>query len=73
MTSAIPSSLRIRRLIIPVLICLQKVIEYLSKKGYSKTEAMLRAESANQDVENTALGTRTAGPEGTRYGKGLSE
>ena len=27
-----------------------QVIEYLSKKGYSRTEAMLRMESANQDA-----------------------
>ena len=50
-----------------------QVIEYLSKKGYSKTEAMLRAESANQDVESPSLGTRMVGADGTRYMRGLGE
>ena len=48
-----------------------QVIEYLSKKGYTKTEAMLRAESAVQDVESTSLGTRMAGSDSTRYMRGL--
>jgi len=29
----------------------KQVIEYLNKKGYSKTEAMLRMESSNQESE----------------------
>ena len=50
-----------------------QVIEYLSKKGYTKTEAMLRAESAVQDVESTSLGTRMVGSDSPRYMKGLGE
>ena len=50
-----------------------QVIEYLSKKGYTKTEAMLRAESAVQDVESTSLGTRMVGSDSTKYMKGLGE
>ena len=50
-----------------------KVIEYLSKKGYSKTEAMLRVESANQDIESTSLGTKMVGVDGTKYMKGLGK
>lgn len=33
----------------------RKVIEYLNKKGYSKTEAVLRAESANQEVDMNSI------------------
>lgn len=33
----------------------QIVIEYLSKKGYSKTEAMLRVESAHTDHEGRPI------------------
>ena len=32
-----------------------KVIEYLNKKGYSRTEAMLRAESAHTDKEGRPI------------------
>ena len=44
-----------------------KVIEYLSKKGYSKTEAMLRAESSNQEVESRLSSTRTEEVAGVKY------
>lgn len=33
----------------------QIVMEYLSKKGYSKTEAMLRMESAHTDAEGRPI------------------
>ena len=46
-----------------------KVIEYLSKKGYSRTEAMLRMESANQDVEGRPQHSRSDESGGARYGK----
>ncbi len=45
----------------------RKVIEYLSKKGYSKTEAMLRVESANQDVEGRSISTKTEEAGGVKY------
>lgn len=32
-----------------------KVIDYLAKKGYSRTEAMLRMESANQEIDGRPL------------------
>lgn len=42
----------------------RQVLEYLSKKGYSRTEAMLRLESASTDREGRPLQTKveTAGP-----------
>ncbi|KAJ5498705.1 TFIID subunit WD40-associated region [Penicillium expansum] len=33
----------------------QAVIDYLAKKGYSRTEAMLRMESANQEIDGRPL------------------
>lgn len=49
-----------------------QVIEYLSKKGYSRTEAMLRVESANQDAEGRP--TITGGDAGgVRYGIAFSK
>ena len=44
-----------------------KVIEYLSKKGYSKTEAMLRMESANQEVEGRQMTTKPEEATGAKY------
>lgn len=32
-----------------------QVIDYLAKKGYSRTEAMLRMESANQEIDGRPL------------------
>lgn len=49
----------------------QKVIEYLSKKGYNRTEAMLRLESASQDVEGKPISTRAEETGGSKYGKAL--
>ncbi len=46
-----------------------KVIEYLSKKGYSRTEAMLRMESANQDAEGRQLHSRAEESSGAKYGR----
>lgn len=51
----------------------RQVIEYLSKKGYSRTEAMLRAESANQDVDGRPLSTRTEEAGGVKYGKAFGK
>ncbi|KAI9724883.1 MAG: hypothetical protein M1812_000159 [Candelaria pacifica] len=45
----------------------QQVIEYLSKKGYSRTEAMLRLESANQDAEGRPIHARTEDSGGPMY------
>ena len=53
------------------LIC--QVIEYLSKKGYSKTESMLRLESANQDIEGKPLSTRVEETAGARYNTAFGE
>ena len=50
-----------------------QVIEYLSKKGYSKTESMLRQESANQDVEGRPVNTKAEETGGTKYGKAFGE
>lgn len=44
-----------------------KVIEYLSKKGYSKTESMLRIESANQDAEGRPINTTAEEAGGPKY------
>lgn len=51
----------------------RKVIEYLSKKGYNRTEAMLRQESASQDVEGKPIETRVENSGGLKYGKALGE
>lgn len=48
-----------------------KVLEYLSKKGYNRTEAMLRVESATQDIEGRPLIPRAEDAGGAKYGKGL--
>ena len=45
-----------------------QVIEYLSKKGYSRTEAMLRTESAYQDAEGRTIHTRLEDMGGRKYG-----
>lgn len=50
-----------------------QVIEYLSKKGYSKTESMLRQESANQDVEGKTINTKAEETGGAKYGKAFGE
>jgi len=34
---------------------LYQVIDYLAKKGYTRTEAMLRMESANQEIDGRQL------------------
>ncbi|KAL8842664.1 MAG: hypothetical protein Q9170_000439 [Blastenia crenularia] len=46
-----------------------EVLEYLSKKGYNRTEAMLRMESANQDVDGRPIQTRVEESGGVKYGK----
>ncbi len=46
-----------------------QVIEYLSKKGYSRTEAMLRMESASQDAEGRPLHSRADESGGSKYGR----
>ena len=52
---------------------LAKVIEYLSKKGYSRTESMLRVESANQDAEGKPISTKVEDGSGARYTQALGE
>ena len=44
-----------------------KVIEYLSKKGYTRTESMLRIESANQDADGRPINTKTEEAGGPQY------
>ncbi|KAK4696703.1 transcription initiation factor TFIID subunit 5, partial [Lecanoromycetidae sp. Uapishka_2] len=44
-----------------------KVIEYLSKKGYTRTESMLRMESANQDADGRPINTRSDDAGGPQY------
>ena len=50
-----------------------KVIEYLSKKGYSKTESMLRQESANQDVDGRPITTKAEQTGSTKYGRAFGK
>ena len=50
-----------------------QVIEYLSKKGYSKTEATLRAESASQDAEGRPLPSKTEDIGGIKYRQGFGQ
>ncbi|TGZ83286.1 WD40 repeat-like protein [Ascodesmis nigricans] len=45
----------------------QIVIEYLSKKGYSKTEAMLRMESAHTDAEGRPINSKPEDNPDTMY------
>ncbi|SLM34409.1 transcription initiation factor tfiid [Lasallia pustulata] len=45
----------------------KQVIEYLSKKGYNRTEAMLRMESANQEASGTPARVEESG--GARYAR----
>lgn len=46
-----------------------KVLEYLSKKGYNRTEATLRMESAHQDGDGRPIFTRVEESGGVKYGK----
>jgi len=46
-----------------------QVLEYLSKKGYSRTEAMLRKESANIDAQGQPVFTRIEDRGGKMYGQ----
>ncbi|KAI9755570.1 MAG: hypothetical protein M4579_004218 [Chaenotheca gracillima] len=48
------------------------VIEYLNKKGYNKTEAMLRLESANTDRDGRPLYQRAEDTGGERYMKAFN-
>ena len=50
-----------------------KVIEYLSKKGYNRTEAMLRVESASQDAEGRPIYSRVEESGGLKYGRAFGE
>ena len=49
-----------------------KVLEYLSKKGYSRTEAMLRRESAHQDAEGRPIIVRAEDAGGAKYERAFS-
>lgn len=44
-----------------------QVLEYLAKKGYNRTEAMLRKESANQDSEGRPIVSRAEEAGGDMY------
>lgn len=44
-----------------------QVLEYLSKKGYSRTEAMLRKESKNVDAEGRPIPSRIEDTGGKKY------
>lgn len=51
----------------------QIVIEYLSKKGYSRTEAMLRMESAHTDAEGRPINSKPEDNPETMYERAYSE
>lgn len=48
---------------------LPQVLEYLNKKGYSKTEATLRKESAHHDENGRPLVKRAEDAGGKQYEK----
>jgi len=50
-----------------------KVIDYLSKKGYSKTESMLRIESANQDYQGRPINAKGQETGGVKYLRAFGE
>lgn len=52
---------------------IRQVIEYLSKKGYTRTEAMLRAESGNQDADARLIKSKAEEDVGVNYGKAFGE
>ena len=54
-------------------ILVPKVIEYLSKKGYNRTEPMLRIEAANQDAEGKPIHTRVEDMGGEKYSIAFGE
>ncbi|EME40093.1 hypothetical protein DOTSEDRAFT_74821 [Dothistroma septosporum NZE10] len=47
----------------------QIVLEYLSKKGYNRTEAMLRKESQHTDAHGTPIATNINDMGGKKYGR----
>lgn len=49
-----------------------QVLEYLAKKGYNRTESMLRKESAHQDADGRPLITRAEDAGGEMYEKAYS-
>ena len=52
---------------------LSKVIEYLNKKGYNRTEAMLRAESAHTDKEGRPIRGLVEDQKPGKYIKGFGK
>ena len=50
-----------------------QVLEYLSKKGYSKSEAMLRTESAARDFEGKPINLGSEEAPASRYSKAFSK
>ena len=50
---------------------IKQVIEYLSKKGYNKTEAMLRTESAAHDADGRPIVTRAEDGGGKQWLKAM--
>lgn len=51
------------------MLTLYQVIEYLMKKGYSRTEAMLRTESSNVDREGKPIRDRAEDFGGEKFNK----
>ena len=51
------------------LILNEKVLDYLIKRGYYRTEAMLRTETANLDAEGRPIFTRQEETGGGKYGR----
>lgn len=49
------------------------MIEYLNKKGYSKTEAMLRMESSNQDADPRMTPNTQSDAERLKYAVAFGE
>jgi transcription initiation factor TFIID subunit 5 len=49
------------------------VIEYLSKKGYNKTEAILRLESSQQDKDGRPVKLRAEDHGGEQYQQAFGE
>lgn len=48
-----------------------QVIEYLVKKGYNRTEQMLRQESSNLDKDGRPISDRAEDMGNTKYAKGF--
>ena len=49
-----------------------QVLEYLNKKGFSRSEAMLRRESAHTDADGRPIVTRVEHAGGSKYPRAFS-